>query len=372
VVDSKSFKKFGVSEFSSLAPPLKMAVRPSGPRGLSNQLQLGNIYHNLYSMAASKQYFTCSRVNSTTFVIHEDDKYEEHPFIYVKIYINPPLVVLSDTGCAGGSEQTHSSNLRDFIETYPLPSNDGKPLNPRDSDGHPSRKYTIFSTHCHYDHILGLTHFPTSMTTIVASSYDKDFVLKNLAEHSLCDSVGVALPEYKISYWVKDYEWYDFNGHNVRLQCLHTPGHTPDELAFYDPEERHLFVGDSFYERVAADKSYEQAILFPKEGSLVDYMKSVDKLAAFVQEKNSEPGKPPVKIGCGHVTSAVDGREILLAVKEFFVGILGGEVPIVESEQKRGEEYATYKEEGEPRFSMTAPKRLVLDASKVVGSGSIS
>lgn len=367
MVKSRCFEVLEVFQDLALGATAKNGRQATTNQIQSRQrLQSDNTYHPYRSMAASKPYFRCSRLNSTTFVIYEDDKYEEHPFMYIKIYDDPRLVILSDTGCGGGSKEAHSSNVKEFIETCPVPSNDGKPLNPRDSDGNPSRNYAIFCTHCHYDHILGLSHFQASTSTIVASSHNKDFVQKNLAEHSLCDFVGVALPEYKVSYWVKDYEWYDYNGQKLGLQVLHTPGHTPDELAFYDSEERHLYVGDSFYERVAADRSYEQAILFPKEGNLVDYMKSLDKLFAFVKEKNVEPGKSPVKIGCGHVTSAVDGLEILTAVKKLFVDVIAGKLPAVESEQKRGEEYVTWREAGESKFSVTAPKRLVLDASKVV------
>lgn len=324
---------------------------------------LFNALSHYCSMATSEQYFKHARLSPTTYVIHEVDVYKDHPFIYVKIYDDPPLIVLSDTGSGGGQGDHVLSNLREFIETYPIPTLAGKPMNPRDSEGEPSRKYAIFCTHCHYDHILGLKYFPAAMSTIVASSYDKDFVQKNLDVHSLCKFVGADVPKYKVSYWINDYEWYNYNGQSLGLQVLHTPGHTPDELAFYDKEERHLFVGDSFNERVADDKSYEQAILFPKEGNLVDFMRSLDKLIAFVGEKNSELGQRAVKIGCGHVTSAVDGLEILLAVKEFFVHVIAGNVPIVDSEEKRGEKYDTWKEEGEPRFSVTAPSRLVLEAT---------
>ena len=309
-------------------------------------------------------YFSCSRLNATTFVIHENDKYEEHPFIYVKICDDPPLVTLSDTGCGGGSdEQDNSKNLREFIETCPIPSNGGKPLNPRDSDGELSRTYSIICSHCHYDHILGLSHFPASFSHVIASSYDKAFIEKDLAEHSLCKSLDIDLPDYKVSHWAKDFEKI-YNSPSLNLQILHTPGHTPDELAFYDEDERHLFVGDSFYERVAEDKSYEQAIIFPKEGSFIDYMQSLDKLIAFLNEKNTEAGKPLVKIGCGHITSSVDGREMVLAVKRLFLGIVAEKVPIVQSEEKRGEEFVLWKEGGEPRFSVEAPKRLVTDFRK--------
>ena len=315
-----------------------------------------------------KAYFSCSRLNSSTFLIVERDHYEEYPFIYVKLCDDPSLVLLSDTGCGGGTDRAkNSTNLKDFIETYPIPENGGKPLNPRDSHGDPSRTYSIICSHCHYDHILGLAHFPASSSHIVASSFDKAFIEDDLSEHSLCKSLGLSVPTYKVSQWAEDYEKIYSNPH-LNIQILHTPGHTPDELAYYDADERHLFVGDTLYERVAKDKSYEQPILFPKEGNLVHYMQSLEKLITFVNEKNAEADKSRVKIGCGHITSSVDASEILLAVKQLFLGIYAGKVAIVQSEEKRGEEYVLYKADGEPRFSVGVPKRLVLDARKALGS----
>ena len=315
-------------------------------------------------MIQMKAYFSCSRLNSSTFLIVESDQFGEYPFIYVKLCDDPPLVVLSDTGCGGGTDrEKHSTNLKDFIETYPIPENGGKPLNPRDSDGKPLRTYSIICSHCHYDHILGLAHFPASSSHIVASSFDKAFIEDNLPEHSLCQSLGISVPDYKVSQWAEEYEKV-YSGPHLNIQILHTPGHTPDELAYYDKDERHLFVGDTLYERVAKDGSYEQPIMFPKEGNLMHYMQSLEKLITFVNEKNAEADKARVKIGCGHITSSVDGSEILLAVKQLFLDIFAGRVPIVQSEERRGEEYVLYRAEEEPRFSVNGPKRLVLDARK--------
>ena len=315
-----------------------------------------------------KEYFSCSRLNSSTFLIVESDQYEERPFIYVKLCDDPSLVLLSDTGCGGGTDRSkNSSNLKDFIETYPIPENGGKPLNPRDSHGKPLRTYSIICSHCHYDHILGLAHFPASCSHIVASSFDKAFIEESLPENSLCKSLGISVPDYTVSQWAEDYEKV-YSSPHLNIQILHTPGHTPDELAYYDEDERHLFVGDTLYERVAKDQSYEQAIQFPKEGNLIHYMQSLEKLITFVNEKNDEADKAPVKIGCGHITSSVDASEIVLEVKQLFLDIFAGKVPIVQSKETRGEEVVLYQAEGEPRLSVCVPKRLVLDARKAFGS----
>ena len=313
-------------------------------------------------MEKTVPYFQCIKVNSSTFVIVEDDKYGEHPFVYVKIYAH--LIVLSDTGCGGSADTSCPlrSTLRNFIETSPIDANANRPLNPRQEDGEPSKKYLIICTHCHYDHILGIPQFADVDPTILASYYGKSFVEENLSEHSLCHFLGIPTPKYTISYWAKDYEKISLNKLSLGLQIIATPGHTPDELAWYDEQERHLYVGDSFYERIANDKSYEQAIIFPKEGSLIEYMDSLDKLISFVDEKNLDQDKASIKISCGHITSSSEGKEILRAVQRFFKDVVAGRVPVKQTSKKRGEEIHLWQDDGEPRFSLSAPKRLVEEA----------
>ncbi|KAG6991303.1 hypothetical protein G7Y79_00054g089320 [Physcia stellaris] len=309
--------------------------------------------------------FVCNRLNDDTFLIVEHDSYDEHPFIYVKVYHDPPLLVLSDTGCGGVYTQVTSpsaNTIRDYIETHPVLDNDNKPLNPHDRTGKPEKQYLIICTHCHYDHILGLPYFADTSPIIVASSYGKSFVTEDLAEHSLCKHENIAVPEYTVTNWAGDFEELSVDGHDLHIQVIHTPGHTPDELAWFDERVRHLYVGDSFYERVAKDKSYEQAIVFPKEGNLIHFMQSLDKLIHFLSRKDAEEGKGPIKIACGHITSAAPGKDILVTVKTVFSDLLKGNVPIVSSTIKRGEQYHVWKSDGDTRFSIEAPLRLVQDA----------
>lgn len=314
-------------------------------------------------------YFTCTRVNRTTFVIHERDKFEEHPFIYVKIYESIPVIVLSDTGCGSGAgDSSCSKNLKEYLESYPITANQGQPLNPRGFNGEALRKYVIICTHCHYDHILGLPQFRDASPEIIAPQEGKSFIKTDLPEHSLCKALGIPTPQYEVTQWTQDYQTLSFDGKSLNLQIIHTPGHTPDELAWYDQDERHLYVGDSFYERVAQDKSYEQAILFPREGSIIAYLESLTKLLEFIEAKNADEDahKGLLRVGCGHVTSSVNAKEILLAVRKLFSNILTDKVPVVKREEKRGEEFLTWREDAEPRFSVEAPKRIMLDAQQAL------
>ena len=160
--------------------------------------------------------FECSRVNRTTFVIRENDKYEEYPFIYVKLYDDPPLAVISDTGCGGpdkeraDAQQDPRHDLRSFIETTPVSSNDNQPLNPSFGSSKPLRKYLVICTHCHYDHILGIEAFRDS--EIAVSGHDKAFVKEDLLEHSLCKYIPIPVPKYEVSRWTVHQEWLRFDG----------------------------------------------------------------------------------------------------------------------------------------------------------------
>lgn len=315
-------------------------------------------------LSAPQTCFTCTRLNPSTFLIIEADNYGELPFIYAKIYASPPLVVLSDVGCGTTScaASTAQTSLRQYLESYPTPSNNGQPLNAQKAP------YLIICTHCHYDHIGGIEQFTDEASTSIVASLDgKDFVENDLPTHSLCRFLDIPTPKYTISHWAEDGGRLQHPAHSdepLGLQILSTPGHTPDELAWYDEQERWLFVGDTFYERFNHDLRAEIPIIFPTEGNWVEVLASLEKLLDFVRGKNEESGKDKVKIGCGHITSDVEAEEILLAVKEFFWDVIRGKVPVTETKEMRGELVDLWKEKGRPRFSVRAPRRLVDDARR--------
>lgn len=326
-------------------------------------MQLEHVHEEILhpSTGSLPTIFACEQLNLSTFLIVENDRFEEHPFIYIKILRSPPLIIVGDTGCGGGP---HSSGdtLRNFLETHPIAANGHRPLNPRMSNGEPSLPYFIICTHCHYDHILGIPGFRHASPVILAASSGKSFLESDLPRHSLCYYMNVPTPQYAVSYWADDMARVAWKGVSLGVQVLHTPGHTPDELAWYDEAEAHLFVGDSFYERVATDKSYTQAIVFPEHGDIIEYMHSLAKMIEFVKRKNAEHGRSIVKIGCGHITSSVDAQDILDSVQQWFRNIIDDRIPIKETLQRRGEICDLWHEDGDPRFSLLAPRRLMDEA----------
>ena len=118
------------------------------------------------------------------------------------------------------------------------------------------------------DHIGGIEQFmhndsgvitraPPFPTTILASASGRDFVTKDLPTHSLARFIGAKTPEYTVSCWAEnnhDLIWHTDGSittqslkseagpeaHSLGITIFNTPGHTPDELAWYDQNERHL------------------------------------------------------------------------------------------------------------------------------------
>lgn len=153
---------------------------------------------------------------------------------------------------------------------------------------------------------------------------------------------------------------------SLGVTVLHTPGHTPDELALYDADEKMLYVGDTLYEH--------EHIIFPKEGSIVEWMSSVEYLTSFVKSQTQSPDQHATtevpslgsvaldtRINSGHCTVSQPALEVLTATKRFMTDVLAGREPIKKRTEKRGEETVEYRQQG-GRFSLICPERLVLEA----------
>jgi glyoxylase-like metal-dependent hydrolase (beta-lactamase superfamily II) len=323
--------------------------------------------------------FVSRRVNSSTFLIIEDDSYGEEPYIYAKVYSDHLLI--TDTGCNSPRSKTPSlTSLRQYLETYPLPQNDHRSLNPGGK-----KQYVIICSHCHYDHILGIPQFLSANPIIVASNFDKSFILEELPTHSLCKYINVPTPQYDISHWARHMEYFTLSGTPFRIQFLHIPGHTPCSLAWYDVDEHHLYVGDTFYERQRRVRIPELpddagqvpgvltqgAIIFPVDGNWVQFMSSLDLLLSFVIYKNAELRRqhgpsheimPRVKVGTGHLTHDADAEYMILEVRALFERIIAGRVPVRSSGERRGQIHDFWLESEGSEFSVLAPRRLAEEA----------
>ncbi|RPD61081.1 Metallo-hydrolase/oxidoreductase [Lentinus tigrinus ALCF2SS1-7] len=296
--------------------------------------------------------FTARRLTPSTFLIVEvDDVYDEHPFIYAKLVSAAQTILLLDTGCGGKTKQpdVELTSLREFIERAPVEDNAAEPLNPGGA-----MRYVVVLTHCHYDHILGVEQFACD-SLVLASGYDPSFLAPaKLPEHSLCENLHIRTPSYTPSLRAHGDDILSKDGVRMGVKLLHTPGHTPDELALWDEEEAMLYVGDTLYEWAH--------IIFPNEGSIMQWLDTVEALTRLVR---SSKRPEEAKINCGHKTANGPALEVLQTTKAFMMDVLGGREKVKSRLTKRGEEHVEYVQEG-GRYSLVCPERLVEEARKAL------
>lgn len=237
-------------------------------------------------------------------------------------------------------------------------------------------------------------HFLAGGTTeIVASAAGRNFIESNLGTHGEFDSIGRPPPYYQVTKWAQVFErlQYPFphkesarglsgpSSVDLGITMLQTIGHTPDELAWYDHDEMHLYVGDSFY-REGEDG---MPIIFPRAGNMIEWIFAMQKLAVFVRTENAKAAAAVeevdadgwvqvpkrVLVSCAHQTTGVDGAEILKELEEFSFRVMIKRVPVVASWESQGEIFETWREEGKKRtpMSITAPRRLMEDVRDFFG-----
>jgi glyoxylase-like metal-dependent hydrolase (beta-lactamase superfamily II) len=149
-------------------------------------------------------------------------------------------------------------------------------------------------------------------------------------------------------------------GVQTGLTILHTPGHTPDELAIWDSKDGVLYVGDTLYEWAA--------IIFPSEGNLVDWWKSVEDLIEVVKLYNAsltaqQAGKK-ARICAGHVNyGKEDALEVLTASQAYVWDVLKGQEKAYKEEERRGEKFLWHRRE-DSRYALGIPERLLEEARK--------
>ncbi|KAI0951162.1 hypothetical protein AcW1_008273 [Taiwanofungus camphoratus] len=322
----------------------------SRPRYCQTDTECADVHTNSPArpVRAKRSAFKATRLTAYTFLIVEtDDIYSEHPFIYAKLIPAANTILLLDTGCGGVSNDSNIevTSLREFIETVGVEDNDGRALN----EGGKMR-YIVVLSHCHYDHILGVEQFAHD-SPILESAHSPTFVSRfNLPAHSLCQSLSVRTPSFTPTLVPHFHRIVSISGVSLGVTLLHTPGHTPDELALWDEEELMLYVGDTLYEW--------EHIVFPNEGSIVTWLTTIDQLVAFVLSSRSPY---EVTINSGHRTALRPALDVLRTAKQFMLDVLIGKEKVRSRAKKRGLDYVEYVQKGR-RYSLICPERLIQEA----------
>lgn len=207
---------------------------------------------------AMADWFTVDKVDDGTYIISEYRHWEE---THCYLLTGSERSLLIDTGLGIGNIYDEVSKLTD------------KPV-------------TAIATHVHWDHIGGLQYFPDFYAHPAESNWLNGsfplpigIVQKMVVDHcDLPDNFDVS--NYKIfqgipTKLVVDHDVIDIGGQQI--EAIHTPGHSPGHLCFWEKEKGYLFTGDLIY----------KGTLFAYYPSTdpAAYLASLEKVAALPVKK---------------------------------------------------------------------------------------
>jgi len=102
----------------------------------------------------------------------------------------------------------------------------------------------VLLTHAHVDHVLGLSRFLRDFETDVFLS-DADYYLwKNYSKQSAMFGIKTADFDFIPEVLPADDE---ITIGSFEFKTLYTPGHSPDHISFYQPEQGFLIAGDALF-----------------------------------------------------------------------------------------------------------------------------
>ena len=124
-------------------------------------------------------------------------------------------------------------------------------------------------THMHFDHVLGLP-FLNARYALLPSYHAEDMSVYESSGQMARMLFGIddEIPILPVREFLAEGQYIPLG--NTCLKVIHTPGHTPGGLMFYQPEEKLLFSGDTLFQGSIGRTdlpggSYEQEICSVRE-----------------------------------------------------------------------------------------------------------
>lgn len=102
----------------------------------------------------------------------------------------------------------------------------------------------ILGTHGHPDHILGADYFREKLKCPFLLHKDDDKFFQN-PENFLTFKLWGFPPNPKADYYFKDGDLLHLGQNSIEV--LHTPGHSPGSVCFYNAQDRFLLTGDTLF-----------------------------------------------------------------------------------------------------------------------------
>ena len=152
----------------------------------------------------------------------------------------------------------------------------------------------VLCTHAHFDHVFGLDTLCAEFG-IAPRLHAADVAIYDAFSQQMRmfmgSDYGLRLPP--LGELLVDGELIGFGPHHLRV--MHTPGHSPGSVVFYDEAEKVLFSGDTLF-RMGVGRTDLQG------GSWQQLMQSLHDVLA--------PLPPDVKVYPGHGPATTIGEEV--------------------------------------------------------------
>ncbi|HQQ93392.1 MAG TPA: MBL fold metallo-hydrolase [Bacteroidia bacterium] len=186
------------------------------------------------------------------------------------LYTEAGEAVLID---AGNSNNAENQTLKQFVEDKQL-----------------NLKHLLL-THAHIDHVLG-NRFVYDTWKLLPQVHEADLFLVQAMEKTAAIYGLNCEPSPLPEKYLQDGQVIQLG--NYRLECIHTPGHSPGSIAFYNPQNKLLISGDVLFRESIGRTD------LPK-GDHATLLSSIrDKLFSLGDE---------VKVYCGHGPSTTLAHE---------------------------------------------------------------
>ena len=150
----------------------------------------------------------------------------------------------------------------------------------------------LLCTHGHFDHCMGNGYIFRAFGLKPRAHQDDSFLMEEM-ERQTSDILGIPihLDVPPVGNYLTDSDNISFGSHT--WQILHTPGHTPGGIVFYDADEHIAFSGDTLFRMSIGRTDFER-------GSYADMITSLHMLATQL------PADTKIYAGHGPETTMAD------------------------------------------------------------------
>jgi glyoxylase-like metal-dependent hydrolase (beta-lactamase superfamily II) len=102
----------------------------------------------------------------------------------------------------------------------------------------------LINTHCHFDHIMGVTHCRNKYRINFEIHADEESLVEGAAEHGDLFGIPMEPVDPPDAFFQEDDQ---INFGNSYLKVIEAPGHSPGGVTFYNPEQKILIAGDVLF-----------------------------------------------------------------------------------------------------------------------------